>query len=147
MIYFFLIAITKPNFFLQKIYIIKNENFLFHPMQTEYNISGRIILPTGVKQILLSEILVFAKETLEERVSENILVAYCRQLSLQFQCKVCLWKTKEEYGNLNVFNGGSDFDVINEECFLCIYENGVEILQEKTPCWNNRIDKVLFEGN
>jgi hypothetical protein len=116
-------------------------------MQTEYNISGRIILPTGVKQILLSEILVFAKEALEERVSENILVAYCKQLSLQFQCKVCLWKTKEEYGNLNVFNGGSDFDVINEECFLCIYENGVEILQEKTPYWNNRIDKVLFEGN
>ena len=147
MIYFFLIAITKPNFFLQKIYIIKNENFLFLPMQTEYNISGRIILPTGVKQILLSEILAFAKETLEERVSENILVAYCKQLSLQFQCKVCLWKTKEEYGNLNVFNGGSDFDVINEECFLCIYENGVEILQEKTPYWNNRIDKVLFEGN
>ena len=147
MIYFFLIAITKPNFFLQKIYIIKNENFLFPPMLTEYNISGRIILPTGVKQILLSEILAFAKETLEERVSENILVAYCKQLSLQFQCKVCLWKTKEEYGNLNVFNGGSDFDVINEECFLCIYENGIEILQEKTPYWNNRIDKVLFEGN
>lgn len=147
MIYFFLIAITKPKFFLQKIYIIKNENFLFPPMLTEYNISGRIILPTGVKQILLSEILAFAKETLEERVSENILVAYCKQLSLQFQCKVCLWKTKEEYGNLNVFNGGSDFDVINEECFLCIYENGIEILQEKTPYWNNRIDKVLFEGN
>lgn len=116
-------------------------------MLTEYNISGRIILPTGVKQILLSEILAFAKETLEEHVSENILVAYCKQLSLQFQCKVCLWKTKEEYGNLNVFNGGSDFDVINEECFLCIYENGIEILQEKTPYWNNRIDKVLFEGN
>ena len=37
-----------------------------------------------------------------------------------------------------------DFDVINEECFLCIYENGVEILQEKTPYWNNRIDEVLF---
>lgn len=46
-----------------------------------------------------------------------------------------------------MFNGGSDFDVINEECFLCIYENGIEILQEKTPYWNNRIDKVLFEGN
>ena len=116
-------------------------------MLTEYNISGRIFLPTGVKQVLLSEILAFAKESLEERVSENILVAYCKQLSLQFQCKVCLWKTKEEYGNLNVFNGGSDFDIVNEECFICIFENGVEILQEKTPCWNKKIDKVLFEGN
>lgn len=113
-------------------------------MPTEYNISGRIILPTGVKQVLLSEVLAFAKETFEERVSVNILVDYCKQLSLQFQCKVYLWQTKEEYGNLNVFNGGSDFDVINEECFLCICENGVEILQEKTPYWNNRIDEVLF---
>ena len=36
-------------------------------------------------------------------------------------------KLHEEYGLLNVFNGGSDYEVVSAESFVCECENGREI--------------------
>ena len=50
---------------------------------------------------------------------------------------------REEYGNENVFNGGSDYSVVNEICFLSVCENGKEKVRERTDHWNERISEVL----
>ena len=36
-------------------------------------------------------------------------------------------KLHEEYGLLNVFNGGSDYEVVSADRFVCEYESGKEI--------------------
>lgn len=84
-----------------------------------------------------------AADLTEETLTEDILAAYCKSASEQNSCKVYLWKDREEYGNANVFNGGSDYEVVNEICFLCIYDCGKEIVRETTDHWNEKIDAVI----
>lgn len=115
-------------------------------MSKECYIAGRIFLSHETKSIALSRVLEFAQVADEFEVSFEILASYCKKLSLKFQCKVCLWKIVEEYGNLNVFNGGSDYEIVNEDCFLCIYENGLEVLLERTPYWNKKIEKIIMDS-
>jgi hypothetical protein len=62
-----------------------------------------------------------------EYFSEDNLRALCCQLSQKFGVRVRLEKLHEEYGLLNVFNGGSDYEVVTAERFTCEYENGQEI--------------------
>ena len=50
---------------------------------------------------------------------------------------------REEYGNENVFNGGSDYTVVNEVCWLCVCESGKEKARERTDHWNEKIEKIL----
>jgi hypothetical protein len=76
-------------------------------------------------------------------LTEDSIAAYCKAESEKFQCKVYLWKDREEYGNANVFNGGSDYEVVNEICFLCIYDCGNEVARETTDHWNEKIDAVI----
>ena len=45
--------------------------------------------------------------------------------------------------NANVFNGGSDYEVVNEICFLCIYDCGNEVAREITDHWNEKIEAVI----
>lgn len=52
-------------------------------------------------------------------------------------------KGAETYGNANVFNGGSDYEIVNEEWFLCGFQNGAKILSEKTNYWNPKIGELL----
>ncbi|MBR2210686.1 MAG: hypothetical protein IJ896_04345 [Fibrobacter sp.] len=40
-------------------------------------------------------------------------------------------KLHEEYGLLNVFNGGSDYEVVSADRFVCEYECGKELCCEK----------------
>ena len=76
-------------------------------------------------------------------LTEDSIAAYCKAESEKFQCKVYLWKDREEYGNANVFNGGSDYEVVNEICFLSIYDCGNEVARETTDHWNEKIDAVI----
>ena len=84
-----------------------------------------------------------ATDFTEETLTDDILSAYCKAVSAQNSCKVYLWKDREEYGNANVFNGGSDYEVVNEICFLCIYDCGNEVARETTDHWNEKIDAVI----
>jgi hypothetical protein len=101
----------------------------------------------GTRVISLAEILASPEAgsgaTCAADLSEDVLSAYCKAVSAQNACKVYLWKDREEYGNANVFNGGSDYEVVNEVCFLCIYDSGCEVLRERTNCWNEKIDAVV----
>lgn len=115
-------------------------------MEVEFNIAGRILSASGTRIISLAEILsspVAAGAGSAADLTEDVLAAYCKAESEKFQCKVYLWKDREEYGNANVFNGGSDYEVVNEICFLCIYDCGNEVARETTDHWNEKIDAVI----
>jgi hypothetical protein len=115
-------------------------------MEVEFNIAGRILAKGGTRIITLAEILashVAAGAGTAADLTEDALTAYCKVESEKSGCKVYLWKDREEYGNANVFNGGSDYEIVNEVCFLCVYESGREILRETTNCWNEKIDAVI----
>ena len=119
-------------------------------MEVEYNIAGRILAKDGTRAISLAEILASpvaagsanAANTAAD-LTEDMLVAYCKSLSAQYACKVYVWKDREEYGNANVFNGGSDYEVVNEICFLCVCDCGKEMVRETTNHWNEKIDAVI----
>ena len=120
-------------------------------MEVEYNIAGRILAKDGMRVISLAEILASPVAVNESAgaattaavLTEDMLAAYCKSVSAQNACKVYLWKDREEYGNANVFNGGSDYEVVNEVCFLCICDCGKEMVRETTNHWNDKIDAVL----
>ena len=115
-------------------------------MEVEFNIAGRILAKDGSRIITLAEILassVAAGAATAADLTEDMLAAYCKAVSTQNSCKVYLWKDREEYGNANVFNGGSDYEVVNEICFLCIYDCGNEVARETTDHWNEKIDAVI----
>lgn len=76
-----------------------------------------------------------------QSVPEATLTRLCLHLSKRFDCKVYLCKGAETYGNANVFNGGSDYEIVSENWFLCICANGQEILRETTNHWNPKIDE------
>ena len=120
-------------------------------MEIEFNIAGRILGKEGMRIISLAEILasplvmngIAGAATCAADLTEDMLAAYCKAISAQNACKVYLWKDREEYGNANVFNGGSDYEVVNEICFLCIYDCGNEVARETTNHWNEKIDDVV----
>ena len=105
-------------------------------------------MASGKRVISLAEILASPAATASGATSaadltEDVLAAYCKAVSAQNACKVYLWKDREEYGNANVFNGGSDYEVVNEVCFLCVCDSGREILRETTDRWNEKIDAII----
>ena len=115
-------------------------------MEVEFNIAGRILAKDGTRVITLAEVLaspVAAGAGTAADLTENMLAAYCKSVSAQNACKAYLWKDREEYGNANVFNGGSDYEVVNEICFLCICDCGNEVARETTDHWNEKIDAVI----
>lgn len=67
-------------------------------------------------------------------ISKEKLVEICRRLSLEYGAKVGLCRTHEVYGVANVFNGGSDYEVVSEERFVCEFENGAELKRETIIC-------------
>ena len=115
-------------------------------MEIEFNIAGRILSKNGKRSITLSEVLASpyaAGANCAADLSEEALAAYCKSVSAQNACKVYVWNDREEYGNANVFNGGSDYEVVNEVCFLCICDCGKEMVRETTDHWNEKIDDVI----
>ena len=124
-------------------------------MEVEFNIAGRILAKDGMRKISQSEILsspivkaaagfgTSGAANVAADLTEDMLDAYCKAVSVQNSCKVYVWKDREEYGNANVFNGGSDYEVVNEVCFLCIYDCGNEVARETTDHWNEKIDAVI----
>lgn len=115
-------------------------------MEVEFNIAGRILAKSGKRPVSLADILsspAIAGVVNAADLTEEMLAAYCKTVSAQNACTVYVWKDREEYGNANVFNGGSDYEVVNEVCFLVICDCGKEVSRECTNCWNEKIDAVL----
>ncbi|MCQ2054259.1 MAG: hypothetical protein MJY82_03090 [Fibrobacter sp.] len=120
-------------------------------METEYTVTGKIL---GLKKseaepiefegfhfnikpcAAQSSAISLSDPTNAQSVSEATLTRLCQLLSKRFNCKVYLCKGAETYGNANVFNGGSDYEIVSEKWFLCVFENGHEILCETTDHWN-----------
>ncbi len=78
-----------------------------------------------------------------EFVSDALVLDLCQKLSAEYSCKVLVYRGREDYGVANVFNGGSDYEVVNEEWFMCVCENGAIVLEERTNRWNERIEEFL----
>jgi hypothetical protein len=98
------------------------------PPKCEINGLDFTLLPMGE----LSEYSVapLNKDKVASLSDEDVMVV-CREFSLKFQSRVRLCKLHEEYGLLNVFNGGSDYEVVASDCFTCEYDNGTLVSQKK----------------
>lgn len=78
-----------------------------------------------------------------ENASDEILVEKCKKISEEYQAKAMICRDEENYGVANVYNGGSDFEVISENCFLVICENGKLNTAEHSDCWNEKVSAFL----
>ena len=61
-----------------------------------------------------------------KKIPEAYVTEVCKQLSEKFACTVSMRKGYEIYGNANVFNGGSDYEVIEEKWYDVEFDNGVQ---------------------
>jgi len=85
-----------------------------------------------------------AKFTLKSEDLDNTeLEQACLNLSVILQCKVAICKDHEVYGVANVFNGGSDYEVVDEDCYLWIYERGTRIESEHTKFFNEKFISLM----
>lgn len=57
--------------------------------------------------------------------SEDDVAKLCSELSKAYATRVHFTLRHEEYGVMNVFNGGSDYEVVSEDCFECEYDRSV----------------------
>lgn len=73
-----------------------------------------------------------------ENIENPLLEQACVNLSLILDCTVMLCKHHEVYGVANVFNGGSDYEVIDEDCDLWICKKGTRQHSEHTKYWNEK---------
>lgn len=78
-----------------------------------------------------------------DNAPDEILVEKCRTLSLSQNAKVMICRDREIFGVSHVYNGGSDFGVIEEDCFLVVCEKGTVLLAEHTDGWNGKADFFL----
>ena len=61
-----------------------------------------------------------------KNISEQDVIDICKLLSEKYTCIVSVRKGYEVYGNANVFNGGSDYEVIDEKWFTVEFDNGIQ---------------------
>lgn len=78
-----------------------------------------------------------------EDAPDEVLKKKTLELSAEFRCKVILYRDREIYGVSNVYNGGSDFEVVEEDCFLVLCEKGKLLISEHTDGWNEKIEQFL----
>lgn len=100
-------------------------------LQEEVHIICRIHSGDSVKSLTI------------DNASDEILVEKCRTLSLSQNAKVMICRDREIFGVSNVYNGGSDFGVVEEDCFLVICENGKLLLSEHSDSWNCKANIFL----
>jgi len=122
-------------------------------MDHEYSISGRlwvdnvdsVLLSQDCREYTLGDIVFLLSTTTAKEIqiilkdkstavsiSDDKIIACCTELSRKFVCRVRIEKLHEEYGNANVFNGGSDYEVGSADRFVCEYLNGKEVSRSRT---------------
>ena len=121
-------------------------------MDHEYSISGRlwvdhansVLLSQDCREYTLGDIVFLLSTTTAKEIqiilkdkskavsiSDDKISTCCAELSRRFACRVRMEKLHEEYGNANVFNGGSDYEVVCADSLVCEYDNGREIVFRK----------------
>jgi hypothetical protein len=121
-------------------------------MDHEYSISGRLwvdnaesVLPgSDCREYTIDDIAFLLSTTTAKEIqiilkdkskavsiSDDKISTCCADLSRRFACRVRMEKLHEEYGNANVFNGGSDYEVVSADRFVCECLNGKEVSREK----------------
>ena len=121
-------------------------------MDHEYSISGRlwgdnvdsVLLNQDCREYTLGDIVFLLSTTTAKEIqiilkdkskavsiSDDKISICCADLSRRFACRVRMEKLHEEYGNANVFNGGSDYEVVSADSLVCEYDNGREIVFRK----------------
>jgi len=114
-------------------------------MDHEYSISGRlwvdnvdsVLLSQDCREYTLGDIVFLLSTTTAKEIqiilkdkskavsiSDDKISTCCAELSRRFACRVRMEKLHEEYGNANVFNGGSDYEVVCADSLVCEYDNG-----------------------
>ncbi len=78
-----------------------------------------------------------------EDAPDEVLEEKALKLSAEFRCKVILYRDREIYGVANVYNGGFDFEVVEEDCFFILCEKGKLLSSEHTDGWNEKIEQFL----
>lgn len=78
-----------------------------------------------------------------EDAPDEVLEEKALELSAEFCSQVILYRDKEKYGVANVYNGGSDFEVVEEDCFFVLCEKGKLLVSEHTDGWNEKIEQFL----
>lgn len=78
-----------------------------------------------------------------EDAPDEVLEEKALELSAEFCSQVILYRDKEKYGVANVYNGGSDFEVVEEDCFFVLCERGKLLVSEHTDGWNEKIEQFL----
>ena len=68
--------------------------------------------------------------SISKNISEADVTEVCKLLSEKFACLVSMRKGYELYGNANVFNGGSDYEIIEEKWFSVEFDNGCQKMTE-----------------
>ena len=68
--------------------------------------------------------------SISKNISEADVTEVCKLLSEKFACLVSIRKGYELYGNANVFNGGSDYEIIEEKWFSIKFDNGCQKMTE-----------------
>ena len=121
-------------------------------MDHEYSISGRlwvdnansVLLNQDCREYTLGDIVFLLSTTTAKEIqiilkdkskvvsiSDDKISTCCAEQSRRFACRVRMEKLHEEYGNANVFNGGSDYEVVCADSLVCEYDNGREIVFRK----------------
>lgn len=80
-----------------------------------------------LKNMIVQDTGLYAAELMDETRLKNV----CKFLSETFCGEASMGKCSDVYGNCNVFNGGSDYDVIEEKWITCVYDKGV-LVEEKS---------------
>ncbi|WP_407445920.1 hypothetical protein [Fibrobacter sp.] len=86
-----------------------------------------LLSAAGVNEIQIS----LRDKSMAVSISDDKISTCCADLSRRFACRVRMEKLHEEYGNANVFNGGSDYEVVCADSLVCEYDNGREIVFRK----------------
>ena len=104
-------------------YTYKGYKFLLRKFSEQISVSLRGFTDSDSKgeSICIQEIC--------KNIPESIITEACKQLSEKFACTVSMRKGYEVYGNANVFNGGSDYEVIEEKWFKVQFDKGVQKLR------------------
>lgn len=112
-----------------RLWVDNAESVLLGSDCREYAIDDIVFLfsAAGVNEIQIS----LRDKSMAVSISDDEIVGCCAELSRRFACRVRMEKLHEEYGNANVFNGGSDYEVVCADSLVCEYDNGREIVFRK----------------
>ena len=97
-------------------YTYKGYKFLLRKFSEQISVSLRGTTDSNSKSESISI------QEICKNIPASIVTEACKQLSEKFACTVSMRKGYEVYGNANVFNGGSEYEVIEKKWFTVEFD-------------------------